>query len=174
MLNLHEEFWFALHIRSGAEMAAAARLAELEIETFLPLVARDVRHARRTFHLVKRPLFPGYFFARFCPVLRLRAVNGSHGVIRVLGNSGNPLPVDVAVIESITKRIGDDGCVALTRRGLAPGDAVRVTEGPLWGWSGVFERELSDAARVTILIETLQQQCRVVVRREALAPLGAN
>jgi transcriptional antiterminator RfaH len=174
MLNLHEDFWFALHLRSGAEMGAAARLTELEIETFLPLVARGVRHARRTCQMVKRPLFPGYFFARFCPALKLRAVNGSHGVIRVLGNSGAPLPVDVRVIDSIRERIGDDGCVALVDRGLAAGDAVRVTEGPLWGWSGVFERELSDAARVIILIETLQQPCRVVVRREALAPVGAN
>jgi len=174
MLNPHEDLWFALHIRSGAETGAQARLAELEIETFLPLVIRRVRHARRTYRDVKRPLFPGYFFARFCPAAKLRTVNGSPGVLRVLGNPSGPQPVDVRVIDSIRERIGEDGCVALVDRELAAGDAVRVTEGPLWGWSGVFERELSDTARVIILIETLQQPCRVVVRREALVPVGVN
>ena len=171
MLNPHQDSWFALHVRSGAEIGAEARLAELEIETFLPLVRRKVRHARRTFQEVKRPLFPSYFFARFCPAMMLRAVTYSHGVLRVLGNPSGPQPVDVTVIESIRERIGENGCVELSDRGLTPGDTVRIMEGPLWGWAGVFERELSDASRVAILIETLQRQCRVVVRREALVAL---
>ena len=173
MLNLLETFWFVLHLRVGAEAAAEARMRELSIETFHPLVSRKIRHARRTSEEVKRPLFPGYLFARFCPALSLRAVNGVHGVFRVLGNPDGPQPLDVRVIQSIRERIGQDGCVELGVRPLGPGDAVRVVEGPLWGWSGVFERELSDMVRVTILIETLQQQCRVVVRREALIPLRA-
>ena len=136
MLNPHEDFWFALHVRSGAEIGAEARLAELEVETFLPVVNRKVRHARRTFQDVKRPLFPSYLFARFCPMMMLRAVRYSYGVLRVLGSPSGPKPVDVSVINSIRERIGQDGCVALIDRGLAAGDAVRVTEGPLWGWSG--------------------------------------
>ena len=42
-----------------------------------------------------------------------------------------------------------------------------VTTGPLSGWSGIFDSELSDAQRVVILIETLQQG-RVVIRRDCL------
>ena len=42
-----------------------------------------------------------------------------------------------------------------------------MTTGPLAGWSGIFDSELSDAERVVILIDTLQQG-RVVVRRDCL------
>lgn len=174
MLNPQECLWFALHVRSGAEVPAEARLREQDIETFLPLVKRKVRHASRTYKEVLRPLFVGYIFAQFCPAQMLRAVTYSHGVLRVLGNQSGPQPLDLSVISSIRERIGDDGCVELTERRIGPGDAVKITEGPFWGWSGVFERELSDVGRVAILIETLQQQCRVHIRREALAPLALS
>jgi transcription antitermination factor NusG len=149
-------------------------LREQDIETFLPLVKRKVRHASRTYKEVLRPLFVGYIFAQFCPAQMLRAVTYSHGVLRVLGNQSGPQPLDLSVIASIRERIGDDGCVELTERRIGPGDAVKITEGPFWGWSGVFERELSDVGRVAILIETLQQRCRVHIRREALAPLALS
>lgn len=174
MPALHEINWFVLHIRPDAEVSAAARLREREVETFLPLVRRRIRHATRHHQEVKRPLFPGYIFARFCPELMLQAVKYSHGVLRVLGHQHCPAPLPDELVDSIRERIGDDGCVGLNSRALAPGDAVRITEGPFWGWSGIFERELSDAGRVAILIETLQQQCRVVVRRDALLPLAAS
>lgn len=174
LLNPSDPHWFVLHVRPCAEPATEARLRELDIETFLPLVSRRIRHATRTYQPVKRPLFPGYLFARFASGMMLRAVMSSHGVLRVLGDRTGPAAVQPDVIDGIRQEIGPDGCVRLRDRGLAPGDTVRVTAGPFWGWSGIFERELSDAARVSILIEMLQQPCRVVVRREALVPAGAR
>ena len=173
MSDLDDTTWFALHVRSGAEASAEARLHELEIETLLPLMSRKVRHARRV-TVIKQPLFIGYLFARFCAAEMLRLVNYSHGVIRVLGNQQGPCALPISVIDSIRERIGADGCVRLNERRMAPGDLVRITEGPLSGWSGLFEQEMSDASRVAVLIETLQPQCRVVVRREALVPLEAS
>ena len=114
-----------------------------------------------------RALFPGYLFARFCAADSLRAVTYSRGVVRVVGAGDRPSPVEDAIIESIRARIGADGCVELIERGLGGNDRVRITSGPLAGWSGVFERELSDSQRVVILIETLQQG-RVVIPRDLL------
>ena len=111
--------------------------------------------------MVVRPLFAGYLFARFSLAVSLRAV--AFG--RVLGTRNRPLLVDDAIIASLRERIGLDGCVELSAAPLARGDAVRITSGPLVGWSGVFERELSDARRVIILIETVQQGCIVVWRK---------
>ncbi len=50
----------------GAEAAAESNLHALPIETLLPLVRRRVHHATRAPRMVLRPLFLGYFFARFC------------------------------------------------------------------------------------------------------------
>ena len=167
MATLTDMQWFAIQAHPTAEAVAEFSLNSLSIETLLPLVRRPVRHATRGARLVFRALFPGYLFARFCAADSLRAVIYSRGVVRVLGAGDLPIPVGEAIIASIRERIGADGCVELIERGLGANDRVRITSGPLAGWSGVFERELNDTQRVVILIETLQQG-RVVIPRDFL------
>jgi transcriptional antiterminator RfaH len=159
--------WFAIQARLGAEAAAESNLHALPIETLLPLARRPVHHATRTPRMVVRPLFPGYLFGRFCAAASLRAVSYSRGVLRVVGGGGRPWPVDDAIIADIRERIGPEGCVEIPQRTLRVGDSVRVTAGPLSGWAGVFDSELSDTQRVVILIETLQHG-RVVIPRDCL------
>ncbi len=160
--------WFAIQTRPNAEAMAELQLRSLPVETLLPLARRPVRHATRASRMVLRPLFPGYLFARFCAAASLRAVNYSRGVLRVLGSvSDRPWPVDDAIVAAIRERLGPEGCVELVERPFGPGDHVRITGGPLAGWSGIFDSELSDAQRVVILVETLQQG-RVVIRRDCL------
>lgn len=159
--------WFAIQARPGAEAAAESNVRALGIGTLLPLVRRPVHHATRVPRMVLRPLFPGYLFGRFCAAASLRAVNYSRGVLRVVGGGGQPWPVDDPIIADIQQRIGPEGCVELGERPFRAGDSVRITVGPLCGWAGVFDSELSDARRVVILIETLQQG-RVVIGRDCL------
>jgi transcriptional antiterminator RfaH len=162
-----ETQWFAIQARAGAESAAEASLRKLPVETLLPLARRSVHHATRTPRMLLRPLFPGYLFGRFSVAGWLRAVTYTRGVLRVVGAGGRPCPVDDAIIADIRERIGPEGYVEMGERPFGPGDSVRITVGPLAGWSGIFNSELSDAERVVILIETLQRG-RVVVRRDAL------
>jgi transcriptional antiterminator RfaH len=165
VLPFVDTHWFAVQAHSRAEAAAEFGLRSLSIETLLPLVRRPVHHARRAARHVVRALFPGYLFARFCAADLLRAVTYSRGVIRVLGAGDRPLPVDDGIIASIRARIGAEGCVEFDERPLNVGDYVRLTAGPLAGWSGVFERATSDARRVQILLQTVQQ-CRLVISRD--------
>ena len=168
MIALNEMHWFAIQTRPHAEAAAESNLRALPVETFLPLARRPVRHATRGPRLVLRPLFPGYLFARFCAARSLRAVAYSRGVLRVLGGAPDrPWPMDDAIVATIRARLGAEGFVELRERPFSCGDSVRVTAGPLAGWSGIFDCELSDAERVVILIETLQQG-RVLIRRDWL------
>ncbi|HEY5703940.1 MAG TPA: transcription termination/antitermination NusG family protein [Terrimicrobiaceae bacterium] len=167
MKTLTEMQWFAIQAHPCAEAAAEFNLRSLSIETLLPVVRRPVRHATRRPRLVARALFPGYLFARFCAADSLRAVTYSRGVVRVVGAGDHPIPVEDAIIADIRTRIGADGCVELIERGLGANDRVRITSGPLAGWSGVFERGLSDSQRVVILIEALKQG-RVVISRDLL------
>jgi transcriptional antiterminator RfaH len=159
--------WFAIQARTGAETVAELNLRALPIETLLPLARRPVHHATRTPRMVLRPLFPGYLFGRFCAADSLRAVSYSRGVLRVVGGGDQPWPVDDAIVADIRDRLGPEGCVDIGERALRVGDSVRIAAGPLAGWSGIFDSELSGAERVVILIETLQQG-RVVVPRDSL------
>ena len=167
-MTMNDEMqWFAIQARKGAEAAAESNLRALPIETLLPLARRRVRHATRTPRIVLRPLFAGYLFARFCAATSMRAVSYSRGVLCVVGGGGRPWPVDDVIVAEIRGRIGPEGCIELGERPFRVGDSVRIAAGPLTGWSGIFDRELSDAQRVVILIQTLQQG-RVVVRRDSL------
>jgi len=49
-----------------------------------------------------------------------------------------------------------------------PGDVVEIQAGPLRGFQGVFEREMSDQERVVILLDTLATSTRVQISREQL------
>ena len=159
--------WFAIQARPGAEAAAESNLRALPVETLLPLARRLVHHATRRPRMAVRPLFPGYLFARFCAAASLRAVSYSRGVLRVVGGGGRPWAVDDVIVADIRERIGPEGCVEIGERPLRVGDSVRINTGPLSGWAGIFDCELSDAERVVILIETLKQG-RVVIRRDCL------
>jgi transcriptional antiterminator RfaH len=167
MTTTDEVQWFAIQARPGAEAVAESNLRALPIETLLPLVRRPVHHATRASRMVLRPLFRGYLFARFCVAVSLRAVSYSRGVLRVVGGGAQPWPVHDAIIAEIRERIGPEGCIELGERPFRVGDSVRITTGPLSGWAGIFDGELSDAQRVVILIETLRQG-RVVIRRDCL------
>ena len=167
MTTSNEIQWFAIQARTGAEAAAESNLRALPIETLLPLARRPVHHATRRPRMAVRPLFPGYLFGRFCAWDSLRAVSYSRGVLRVVGGGAQPWPVEDAIITDIRERIGPEGCVEMHERPFRVGDSVRITTGPLSGWSGIFDSELSDAQRVVILIETLQHG-RVVIPRDCL------
>ena len=164
--------WFAIQCHTGLETQVNFNLRRMFIETLLPLALRPMRHSRRIARMVVRPLFTGYLFARFSIADSLRAVAFSRGVVRVLATRGQPLVVDDAVIASLRERLGADGCVDLSTAPLGVGDSVRIAAGPLRGWSGVFERELSDERRVEILIETLERG-RLVVSRDLIEPVFA-
>lgn len=165
--HAEEKLWFAIQSRTGTETVTASHLRTTGIETLLPLIRKAIRHATRTTRMLPRPLFPGYFFARFCPAAALRAVAYSRGVLRVLGSGDRPMPVEETVIDGIHARMDEGGFVTLEERPFRAGDSVRIAEGPLTGWSGVFDRALNDSQRVVILINTLQEG-RLVVRRDWL------
>jgi len=167
MTAIDDMHWFAIQTRPNAEAAAEAQLRALPVETLLPFVRSPIRHATRRPRMVLRPLFPGYLFARFCAAISLRTVKYSRGVLRVLGSAERPWAIEDSIVAGIRERIGANGCVELDERPFGAGDAVRITAGPLAGWSGVFDSQLADNERVIILIETLQQG-RVVLRRDYL------
>lgn len=172
MMYVDELSWFAVQTQPGQELTAETALRLLQVDTLFPRVRRLLRHARRRPVWIRRAFFPGYLFARFQAAYLLRAVAYSPGVIRVLGTREGPQAVPEVIIDGIRERMGPDDCITLGDRTLHPGDPVRIVAGALNGWTGVFDRELSDAGRIAILIDTLQRSCRVVVARQDLEKIG--
>jgi transcription antitermination factor NusG len=163
--------WFAIQTKTRREKFAAANISGLGIEILFPLVKVErVTHGNT--HGATKPLFPGYFFGRFCPEISCESVKRSHGVLRVVSAGKFPIPVCDAVVLEIRDRIEVDGFIRLRSRHLGAGTRVLIQDGPFEGLMGRVERELDDGARVTILLETLWHS-RVLIERRWLDAAAA-
>jgi transcription antitermination factor NusG len=158
--------WYAIHTKTRREGFAAANISALGIAILLPLVKVESLGSA-TYRPASKPLFPGYFFARFCPEISCDSVKCSRGVLRVVSSGKFPIPVRDTVVQEIRDRIQKDGLIRLQPRSLRPGTRVLIQEGPFEGLMGRVERELDDGRRVSVLLETLMH-ARVLIERRWL------
>jgi transcriptional antiterminator RfaH len=156
--------WFAVHTKTWREKFAAAHISALGIGVLLPLVKVESSTRARPQGAAK-PLFPGYFFARFCPEISCESVKSSRGVLRVVSSGRFPIPIRDTVVQEIRDRIQKDGLIRLQPRGLGPGTRVLIQDGPFEGLMGRVERELDDGRRVSVLLETLMHARMLIERR---------
>jgi len=157
--------WYAIHTHPKQENRAEKNLQAWNVETFFPRI-RDCRFNEFTgepSYFVK-PLFPGYFFARFALNNLLHKVRFTRGVHSVVCTGIDPAPVDGRVIEIIAAQIDATGFVSLGAD-LEPGAKVLIQAGPFKGLTGIFEREASAADRIKILLDCVSFQTRVEVER---------
>jgi|SRR5947209_5293061 len=164
--------WYAIRTKSRQEDRADSNLKAWRVKTFAPKIRerRYNEYSGKVNYLVK-PLFPGYIFARFKLDDLLHKVRFTRGVSSVVSVGGKPAPIDDEVIEIILAREGADGLVHMGE-GLRPGDKVIVKKGPLRDFIGIFEGYHNDEERVSILLETVTYQNRLVVEREAVRKIS--
>jgi transcriptional antiterminator RfaH len=161
--------WFAVKTKPHQEHVAQLNLQRLGVETFLPEIKQN-KVIRRKRQSVIGPLFPGYLFARFFLNTHYRAVTYARGVQKVVAFGPTPATVDDGIIEGIKSKF-EDGYVTVPQPTFTPGQLVRIHQGPLQGMEAIFEREMSDNQRATLLLRTLAFQARVIVDIEAVANL---
>lgn len=155
--------WFAIHTKRHRETLAAAGVGALGLAVFLPMVKVEcLEH----FAIKKdsQPLFPGYFFARFCPAISLSAVESARGVLRIIKSGAWPIPVDEQAIVEIQGRVAEDGLIPLENRELKPGDQVSIQQGPFAGMLARVEMELDGGRRVAILLQAMWN-ARVLIEK---------
>jgi transcription antitermination factor NusG len=149
--------WYVVRTRSRHEKTVRDQLVRREVETFLPIAERWSRWKDRR-KKVAFPLFPGYCFARFALVDRLRVLNVV-GVADLVGISGRPEPVPEAEIEAI-QRLASTTLQYDPHPFLAEGMDVEVVRGPLTGVRGKLLRK--DRVTRLVLSVTLIRQAAVV------------
>ena len=149
--------WYVVRTRSRHEKTVRDQLVRREVETFLPIAERWSRWKDRR-KKVAFPLFPGYCFARFALVDRLRVLNVV-GVADLVGISGRPEPVPEAEIEAI-QLLASTTLQYDPHPFLAEGMDVEVVRGPLTGVRGKLLRK--DRVTRLVLSVTLIRQAAVV------------
>lgn len=152
-----DPLWYVVHTRSRHEKTVRDQLMRREVETFLPIMERWSRWKDRR-KKVAVPLFPGYCFARFPLVERLRVLNVV-GVADLVGTSGRPEPVPDVEIEAI-QRLTSTTLQYDPHPFLVEGMDVEVVRGPLAGVRGKLLRK--DRVTRLVLSVTLIRQAAVI------------
>ena len=161
--------WFAVVTKPRSEALAEEHLRRQGYECLLPRVRRVFRNAAGLKSRIES-LFPNYLFLR-ADIERdsLAPVRSTRGAIGLVRFGAEPAQVPATVIARIRERIDDaDGLVRLDTPDLTPGQKVRVTEGPLLGWDGVF-LAAEGMDRVRLLLNLLGSVREVVLPRTQLA-----
>ncbi|MFZ9502837.1 MAG: transcription termination/antitermination protein NusG [Beijerinckiaceae bacterium] len=163
--SLHRR-WHVVRTLPNRERGACAQLEAQGFETFLPLVARTVRHARKL-RVARAPLFPSYAFVAFDPSQeRWRSVNGTFGVSRLVMAGDAPAPAPRGVVEALLAARDASGCVRLDAD-LAPGQKVEIIAGPFARAIGSLAR-LDGQGRVTVLLDIMGGRVPAALDRSAL------
>ena len=166
------EQWYALHTKPHQEPRVARRLAELDVETFLPLYRRVGRNGacRSTAY------FPCYLFAHLDLVcVSVTQWQWTPGLRRIVSFDGAPVPVPPGIVDLIRNKIDQMNETTTPARHLFnPGDPVRIIRGPMTDMVALFERDSTPDERVCVLLNFLGRVCRVEVDVTDLERAGSG
>lgn len=115
--------------------------------------------------MVDLPLFPGYLFCRF-DVLKKLPILQAPGVIQVVGNHRQPVPVDETEINAIRQLVAS-GIPNEPWPYLEAGDRVRIWTGPLQGLEGLLVA-IKGSHRLVLAVTLLQRAVAVEVDRASV------
>jgi len=149
--------WVVLKTQPRHEVVAVNAMDARGVESYVPLV-RPSRVSGSTV-----ALFPGYVFARVREtsddLLRIRS---APGIAYLLPRDCSPAVVPDDVIDIIRHRLAEQQH-PLAALELEHGDRVQIVSGPFRWTDAVFDRRLSAAGRVRILLELAHRSVPVSV-----------
>lgn len=164
--------WYAVQCQAHRESRAEENLARQDFAVFLPRRQKTRRHARKIDRILV-PFFPGYLFVRLdLTVDPWRSVNSSFGVVHLVMQGEAPAPAPRGIVEALISACRDDSVVAW-RAELAPGQKVRLLDGPFAGLIGQLDR-ISDVERVWVLLEIMGGRTPVFVPRQSVVPANSS
>jgi len=160
--------WYLVRTKPGKERWVRDQLVTSVPEVFLPMLkARMPRWGRLSMSVA--PLFPCYVFARFDLQTKYFEIKYLAGVNGLVSAGSNPIVVPQAIIDEIRAR-GVNDVVEIHEAPFDKGQPVRVVEGVFRGFEAIFDRYLSGAERVAILLSSIESAgLRIVLPATALA-----
>ena len=159
--------WYVIRAKLRKETVVERRIGDLGLEVFLPWL-RSRRRVGSRYQWVLSPLFPGYLFCRLDLMLSGKAARYAPGVKDFVKFGNRIAEVGEEVIKAIRDRC-PEGVAEFKPRPYRAGEPVLIREGPFAGLGAIFEREMTGSERVTILLELLGRQTRLVLSSEMIA-----
>ncbi len=151
--------WYCIRAKPRQEMVASATLSTLDgVEVFIPRTQR----VRKIKPDPLKPLFPGYFFARFDPIQHLRNVHYARGVAYIVRRKGVPVHVSSEVMIEL-RLLSPDGILQIPDQPHRIGDNIKVISGLFKGDQGIVTKLIPARERVRVLFEILGRPTEVEI-----------
>ncbi len=159
--------WYVVHAKPKQEQTALINLERQEYECFLPM-AQMRRRRKGELVLSNEPLFPRYLFIHLeMGVHNFNPIRSTRGVAQLVRFGGVPARIPTELIELLQQQESSLQERATTQLKVTPGDKVRVMEGVLAGYEGVFEKN-SGTERAVVLLDLADKYTRIQVELESL------
>lgn len=151
--------WTAVMTKPRCEKAFVRYCNGHRVPNYLPLRRRVERYQRRNV-TTWLPMFPGYVFVQYDPSRPAELIN-SHKVVHIL----DIVPSAEAVLVEELRGLQRMEELARTEEikvmpEIVPGEAVRITGGPLHGIIGIVERRVGSVC-VAVNVEILGQSVAI-------------
>ncbi len=158
--------WYVIHSKPHKENQLTVYMKTCGLETFCPMLKVQPTNPRSAKY---RPYFPGYVFVRAdLAEIGLNTLQWMPGAVGVVQFDGQAAAVSDAIISQLKRRIEALKANLEASDNLKPGDAVRITGGPLSGYEALFDLRLNGSQRVQVLLDMLGQLVRVEVNVQNL------
>jgi transcriptional antiterminator RfaH len=165
--------WYIIRTGQHKERFVRTQASRLVDDFYLPLLRYRGRHFGK-FVDKTEPLFPCYLFARLSLAKAYYRLRHSPGVVGLVCAGSDPCELDATIVEEIKSR-ESNGVIVLNEPALQPQQRVNILGGPLCGFEAVFERYLSGAERVSILLDSVGRgNLRAIVRASIVAPTSIS
>jgi transcriptional antiterminator RfaH len=162
-----DKHWYLVQTKPRQEHLAQENLERQGYSTYLPLI-RNIRRRLGNRHYTDEPFFPRYMFIRLNTLTDNWApIRSTIGVINLVRFGQWPTPVPDNLIQQIRDKANPDTGLHEIERELNKGDRVRILDGPLMGYEGIFLAP-SGQERVLVLMEIMGKQARLKVDADAL------
>lgn len=158
--------WIAVNAKPNQEGVALANLDRQGFRTYLPLLRKTVKHARRKTELL-RPLFPGYLFVDLDRSAGVwRPILSTYGVRSVVTCADFPSLVPRGFVEALQAR-EMDGAIADASNRYQIGQQVLIDGGPFGGMIATIVT-MKERDRLTVLVDFLNQTVKTTLSARAV------
>jgi transcriptional antiterminator RfaH len=155
------EHWYTLYTKPHAEYRVNIALQQWGLQTYLPEIESKEKDKKGK----SVPFFPCYLFSKFdFEIIALSQLHWTPGLRRVVSFGGQPVPVPDELIDLIQYKLDEIETKGnLPTPIFAPGDVVRITNGPFCNMLAIFDGPTTPSERVRVLLDILGHASRVQV-----------
>ena len=162
--------WYLIHSKPHQERIARDQLERQGYETYLPFASVRRRRKGRSIRVVD-PMFPRYLFIHLSNATDdWRPIRSTIGVSTLVRFGDMPAKIPDSLIMKLQQREDADGIQIIPDQEYRQGTRVRIAEGPMEGFEGVFQCR-TGKERVLLLLEIAQKSVKIEIESSKIESL---